>query len=152
MKKLLLIVAIVLSLSFAAFAQADSAAPKKSKTKAADENKTSQLTGCITGPNAEGAYMLTNGRHRKGVEVGGTDDLKNHVGHQVKLNGTWSDAKAIGVTEQAEKTAGNSGSNTAAMRKFKVEKITMVSDTCPATGAAKSGKSGKKKADEAPKQ
>jgi hypothetical protein len=148
MKKLLSLIALVLCLSCAALAQ-DAA-----KTKKPTEPKTSQLTGCVTGPNAEGAYMLTNGHYKKGVEIGGNDELKNHVGHQVRMTGTWSDAKSIGVTEQAEKTAAKSGSNTAGQRKFKVATLNVLADTCPAAGSAAAAgktKAGKTKG-EAPKQ
>ena len=46
------------------------------------------LTGCLSGPNDEGAYLLKHGK--KEVEVGGMDDLSKHVGHEVKLHGSWA--------------------------------------------------------------
>ena len=112
MKKLLSIVAVILCLSFAAFAQ--DAKPKKEKP--ADGPKTSQLTGCLLSAGA--GFTVTNGRHRDGVAVAGTSDLEKHVGHQVRMKGKWAEDK----------------------KSYKAESVTMVSDTCPATGAPKSSK------------
>ena len=78
-------------------AETSGSSTKKSK-RHAGVGKEHQLTGCVSGPNAENAYLLTNGRHKKGIEIGGNDDLKNHIGHQVKLTGTWARSGAeIGV-------------------------------------------------------
>ncbi|HEV2022507.1 MAG TPA: hypothetical protein VGQ94_08250, partial [Terriglobales bacterium] len=59
-------------------------------TKAAAAGpKESTMTGCLSGPNADGEYLVKNGNHRSGMEVVGMNDLKTHVGHKVKLTGTW---------------------------------------------------------------
>lgn len=104
------------------------------------ENKT--LTGCLSGPNDEGAYVLKTGR--KSVEVGGTDDLKAHVGHQVKLSGTWArSGSEIGEREENESAEHNHKAQAreagekhekseASERHFKVTGVTMVSETCTA--------------------
>src|SRR2546426_920652 len=97
MKKILFILAAVFAFTVLLAAQASE--PKRHSAKT---GKTSQLTGCLSGPNSEGAYVLTNGRHKKGVEVGGRNELKRHVGHKVKLMGTWVDSGAeIGEKEDA---------------------------------------------------
>jgi hypothetical protein len=126
MKKLLSLIAFVLCLSCAVLAQ-DAAKTKK----AAAEPKTSQLTGCLSSPSA-GSYTLTNGHYKNGVTVTGPDELKGHVGHQVRMKGTWSEDK----------------------KSYKAESISMVADTCPAPGSAAAAgktKAGKTKT-EAPKQ
>ena len=51
--------------------------------------KGSTLIGCLSGPNADGKYMLTSMQHRTGVQVLGPDDLKKDSGSKVKLTGTW---------------------------------------------------------------
>lgn len=91
------------------------------------------LTGCLSGPNQEGAYELKSGK--KEVEVGGLDDLSKHVGHQVRLHGSWVKSGAeIGEKESSEgKEKGE-----AAERHFKVASIDQVSETCPA-GAGEKG-------------
>lgn len=129
MRKLFFIITAIFCLSFFALAQD---APKAKQKKAADEGpKLSQLTGCLNSPSA-GAYTLTNGHYKSGVTVTGPDELKNHVGHQVRMKGTWSEDK----------------------KSYKAESISHVADTCPAPGSAAAGgksKAGKTKG-EAPKQ
>ena len=51
--------------------------------------KGTPLIGCLSGPNAEGKYVLTSMQHRTGVQVLGSDDLKNDSGSKVKLTGSW---------------------------------------------------------------
>jgi len=94
------------------------------------------VTGCLSGPNAEGAYVLKTTKGR-GFEVGGNDELKNHVGHEVKLTGSWAKSGAeIDENETGEKnvekheTGEHEG---VAERHFKVSNIHHVSDTCSAT-------------------
>lgn len=128
MKRLLSILIVLVSLSFLAFAQ--DATKEKPKKAAAAEPKLSQLTGCLSSPGA-GSYTLTNGHYKSGVTVTGPDELKNHVGHQVRMKGTWSEDK----------------------KSYKAESISHVADACPAPGSAAAGgktKAGKTKG-EAPK-
>jgi hypothetical protein len=109
MKKLLSLIALVLCLSCVALAQ-DAA---KTKKAAATEPKTSQLTGCLASPGA-GSYTLTNGHYKSGVTITGPDELKSHVGHQVRMKGTWTEDK----------------------KSYKADSISHIADTCPATGSA----------------
>jgi hypothetical protein len=156
MKRLTLLLAFIVAFSLSVFAQGAGSTTgtstdqtttttttttkkehKASKASAKSEKaeaKEATLTGCIGGPNPDNLYTLTNGRHKKGVELSGSDDLSKHVGHKVKLTGSWESAAAAGEKEtKAEKHE----------KHFKVDKIDMVSDTC--TAAAAHGK-GKKKA------
>lgn len=95
------------------------------------------LTGCLSGPNDEGAYVLEHGS--KKVEVGGNDELSKHVGHTVKLHGTWSTASAIGEKEGAEKGEAKEGKSEKGERHFKVTSIDHLSDTCKAGAGAMGG-------------
>jgi hypothetical protein len=110
----------------------------KGQTAVEQAAKEATLTGCLGGPNAEGAYTLTNGRYKKAVEVGGAEglDLKAHVGHTVKLTGGWvSSGAAIGEKENAaekEKT-GEKGE-----RHFKATKVDMIAASCTPAGKGKS--------------
>jgi hypothetical protein len=129
MRKLALYFALVLAFALALSAQQAGSAKAKSSTNNAD--KTHQVTGCLSGPNDEGAYLLTTARHRKGIEVGGNDELKNHVGHKIQVSGTWASAADIGEKpEAAEKEKTEKGE-----RHLKVSSIKMISDTCHATAA-----------------
>src|ERR1700756_4472548 len=101
MRKTALYLAFVMIFGLAALAQSDASASKTSKS--AGKVKTEhQVTGCLRGPNAEAAYTLTNRRYKKGLEVGGSDALKDHVGHEVTLMGTWAKGTEIGENEKAE--------------------------------------------------
>jgi hypothetical protein len=152
MRKYALHFAVVLAFALVVSAQeAGSTTAKSGKTKkaataqtsdqtSAKAEKTHQVTGCLSGPNDEGAYVITNLRHRKGIEVGGNDDLKNHVGHKVQLTGTWTSAADIGEKpEAAEKEKSEKGE-----RHLKVSDIKMISENCHSTAAASHGKKKKK--------
>jgi len=149
----------VLAVAAALSAQSSSATQSGStaQTQAQTHDKSATLTGCLSGPNDEGAYMLKNGRHS--VEVGGSDELKAHVGHEVKLSGSWArSGSAIGereenesaehnhkaaTSEAGEKAEANTsgargagehhGKSEGSERHFKVSSVTMVADTCTST-------------------
>ena len=86
------------------------------------------LAGCLSGPNSEGAYVLKHGK--KEVEVGGSDELSKHVGHMVKLHGTWAKSGA----EIGEKAEAAGGTEEKGERHFKVTSIDHVADTCTEGG------------------
>ncbi len=144
MRKVALLFALMAAFTLSAAAQGSyGSAPSSDQTKPAKTKKVkntsggkeTSLSGCLSGPNAENAYVLTNGRHRKGVEVGGLDELKDHVGHQVKLTGMWAKSGAdIGENEPA-------GKSEKGERHFKVTKVTHVADSCTAPAEAKKKKS-----------
>jgi hypothetical protein len=104
----------------------ESAATEKSEKSA----KESQLTGCLAKDPSGSGYMLTNGKYKKGVEVKSSEDLSAHVGHEVKLMGTWEKPTAG--------EAGGAGAKGETMRTFNATKLDHISDTCKAAGAAKS--------------
>ena len=164
MKKLFAFLTIVLAVTFLSAAQTasasgngqagatDQAAEKKSAPKKGAGGAT--LTGCLSGPNNEGAYELKSGK--KEVEVGGLDDLSKHVGHKVRLHGAWAKSGAeIGEKENeaSEAKEGKEKGEKGEERHFKVASIDHLSDTC-AAGTAEKGEH-KKKGDSAgtpPKQ
>ena len=117
---------VVVALSATATAQTDKSTTKSQHT----------VTGCLSGPNSEGAYVLkpTKGR---AFEVGGNDQLKSHVGHTVKLTGTWAKSGAeIGENESAEKNekAESAEHHGVAEKHFKVTDIQHISETCSEAG------------------
>ena len=100
-------------------------------------NKQTTVKGCLSGPNSEGAYVLKTTKGRA-FEVGGNDQLKSHVGHEVKLTGTWAKSGSeIGENESAEKNEKRERGEHQEMteRHFKVADIQHVSDTCSQTSA-----------------
>jgi hypothetical protein len=127
MYRTFLSIAVALALSTMMTAQTQSGESSKS------ESKSATLTGCLSGPNDEGAYELKS--ESRSVEVGGSDELKAHVGHEVKLTGSWArSGSEIGETEKESSAAGakkeEAGKKEAGERHFKVSGVTMVSDTC----------------------
>ena len=152
MKKVLAIFTMVFAFTILSGAQAgstsgsaqtgagDEAAQKKAPPKKGAAGSAT-LTGCLSGPNDEGAYELKSGK--KEVEVGGLDDLSKHVGHKVRLHGAWAKSGAeIGEKENAASEA-KEGKEEKGERHFKVASIDHISDTCPA-GAAEKGEHHKK--------
>ncbi len=148
MRKLLLLLAIAVAMSLPGFAQAgggqtttESTSTTKTKTKksgtaASSTAKESQLTGCLA-KNAEGnGFTLTTGRYKKGVEVKSSEDISAHVGHEVKLMGTWEKPTA------GEK--GGAGAKGETMRTFNATSLKHIADTCPAAGSTGGHKGGKK--------
>ena len=103
-------------------------------------NTQTSVTGCLSGPNQEGAYVLKTAKG-SGFEVGGNDELKNHVGHKVKLTGSWAKSGAeIGENESGEKNVEKheTGEHEGVAEKhFKVSTIHHVADTCSPTTAGK---------------
>ena len=100
-------------------------------------NKQTTVKGCLSGPNTEGAYVLKTAKGHA-FEVGGNDQLKSHVGHEVKLTGTWvKSGSEIGENESAEKNEKSEAGehHGVAERHFKVSDIQHVADSC-AQGAA----------------
>ena len=62
--------------------------PQKSPGAVEGDQDVRALTGCVAkdGDN----YMVTNGHYKSGFAVHGKDDLAPHVGHTVRLSGTWA--------------------------------------------------------------
>lgn len=154
MKRLVMLLAFCVAFSLTGMAQYGSSSSqgtsassdqgtttkKSKKTSGETSTKEHTVTGCLSGPNDEGAYLLTNGRYKKGLEVGGTDELKSHVGHEVKLTGTWASASDIGEKEGTSEAKGEKSE--AKEKHFKVSKIEHLSDSCK---TAKAGKTKKEK-------
>lgn len=120
---------IVCLLIAGTLAFADGAPKEKDKNASTDKN----ITGCLSGPNAEGAYVLKT--DKGDVEVGSDSQLKEHVGHEVKLTGEYAKpGAAMGENEAAEKKQSGAksgmGDKDKNERHFKVSKIEHISDSC----------------------
>ena len=160
MRRILAVFTIVCAFTFLSAAQTGSAPgstdqPKGGNAQAGSDEHAAHkkggggatLTGCLSGPNSEGAYELKSGKRT--VEVGGLDDLSKHVGHEVKLHGSWAKSGSeIGEKENeaAEKKEGKEGKEEKGERHFKVTSIDHMKDSC-AAGASEKGEHHKKGAD-----
>jgi hypothetical protein len=162
MKQLIAIFTMLFAFTFLSAAQAGSASGSTGSAQAGAGDQSAEkkaapkkgaggattLTGCLSGPNDEGAYELKSGKRE--VEVGGLDDLSKHVGHQVRLHGSWAKSGSeIGEkegkegSEKKEAKEGKEEKEEKGERHFKVASIDHISDTCPA-GAAEKGEHHKK--------
>lgn len=155
MKKLFALLTIVFAITFLsavqtakAFSNGQAGATDQATEKKASPKKGAggaMLTGCLSGPNDEGAYELKSGK--KEVEVGGLDDLSKHVGHKVRLHGSWVKSGAEIGEKENEKSEAKEGKEEkeekGEERHFKVASIDHLSETCPA-GAAEKGEHHKK--------
>lgn len=101
--------------------------------------KEHSMTGCLSEGTSPGTYVLTRGKHK--TMVTGSDELKNHVGHEVKLTGMF-EAGAMSEGSESAATEANEKKTGKEEKEFKVSNITHIADTCTA-GAAKKGKKSK---------
>src|SRR5215469_6795391 len=128
MKRIVATLFAVLALALLSAAQTGST--DKDAQEAGKTSPGSTITGCLAGPNSEGVYTLKTAKRE--VEVGGLDDLSKHVGHEVKLHGSWTkSASAIGEKEEsAAKGEKAESKEEKGERHFKVTSIDMVSEKC----------------------
>jgi len=117
----MVLAALVSALPLSATAAAQSQSGSSSQTS---------VTGCLSGPNDEGAYVLKSNKGQS-FEVGGNDQLKQHIGHTVRLTGSWAKSGSeIGENESAEKSEKGSEHHGVAERHFKVTDIQHIADSC----------------------
>ncbi len=87
--------------------------------KAADQTtKSTTVTGCLAGPDADNLYTLTSMQHRTGLMVVGGEDLKAGAGEKVKLTGTWETLPGSAATK------GDAG------RRFRATEIIVMDEKC----------------------
>jgi hypothetical protein len=128
-----------------AASSSSSASDKGANSSASDKGaKQSQLTGCLAKDATGNGFMLTNGRYKQGIAVTSSEDMSAHVGHEVKLMGTWE--------KPTTDAAGGAGTKGHEMRSFTATKLNHIADTCKASAAAagKKGKKGAAAAEKAP--
>lgn len=107
----------------------ESKAQEAAEAKAGGEAKESQMTGCLAKDASGNGFLLTNAKHKKGVEVKSSEDLSAHVGHEVRLMGTWE-------KPTADAAGGGAGPKGHQMRTFNVTNVKHLADTCKASAAA----------------
>ena len=87
-----------------------------SNTETSNHEKT--LKGCVESSN--GQYELQT---KKGKEVALTgQDVSAHVGHEVKVKGTWESGASAGMSQ--------AGTQASAGKTFNVSNVKMVSESC----------------------
>ena len=80
-----------LSVVFVAFAPTAQAGGEGKEKKEGPQT----IQGCLSDGEGEGWYVLTKkkGDETKEIQVKGNDSFEAHVGHEVKLTGTWEEAE-----------------------------------------------------------
>ncbi|HKD85367.1 MAG TPA: hypothetical protein VKB58_11520 [Terriglobales bacterium] len=119
--------ALLLAFSLPSPAQQSNAASANKDTSATSGDqitkpagaKGSTLIGCLEGPGTDGKYMVRNMAHRYGVQVMGSDDLKNDSGSKVKLTGQW---QPVPESEQDKKSHET--------HRFQATDVEVLSQTC----------------------
>ena len=96
-----------------------------------------KLKGCI---QSQGGQYVLESKHGKSVMLTG-QDLAAHVGHEVKVKGTWESGNASGMSSTSSSTTSASG-NSAGEKTFNVTNVEMVSDTCKGSSKNSSGSTG----------
>ncbi len=112
--------------SMGASGQAGTTASTESSGKMKGEKT---LKGCIESSGA-GQYTLAE-KGGKSVTLSSTEDLSAHVGHEVKVHGSYSGSSASA-------TSSGSSANANAGETFSVTKVDMVSEQCKIKGASSS--------------
>jgi hypothetical protein len=98
-------------------------APEKPVASSSAQGSGTSIIGCLSGPDADDHYTLTSMQHRTGVDVVGSDDLKNGAGSKVKLTGSW------------EAIPGATAPKSDATQRFKVTQVTVLGEKCQAPQA-----------------
>jgi len=93
-----------------------------------------KLKGCV---QSQGGQYVLESKHGKAVMLAG-QDVSAHVGHEVKVKGTWESSSASGMSSTS--TAG--ASNAASDKTFNVTNVEMVSETCKDSGSNSNSGSG----------
>ena len=98
---------LVLACTMSAFAQ--TGMPSDSSMQKSDHatGKKMSMKGCIM--EKDGKYMMMSKQHPDGVELMSSEDLKPHVGHRVKVQGTMEkmDTLSAAAMKSDDKTDSN---------------------------------------------
>ncbi len=91
------------------------------------------IEGCLSG--SAGSWTLTDQSGKTWQLAGDTSKLSDHVGHQVRITGTdnSSSASSSGSTGSSpSSSASGAGSSSGSQSTFNVQKVKMISSSCPA--------------------
>jgi hypothetical protein len=94
------------------------------------------IEGCLNG--SAGNWTLTDQSGKTYQLSGDTSKLSDHVGHQVRLMGTDNSSSASGSSSPSSSNpssagATGAGSSSGAQPTFTVNKVKMISSSCPTT-------------------
>jgi hypothetical protein len=99
----------------------DASAPATQSSPISTDSSTA-IEGCLSG--SSGSYTLTDQSGKAWTLAGDTSKLTEHVGHQIRVMGSGSDASSSAASSPSSSGASASGST------FTVKKIKMISSSC----------------------
>jgi hypothetical protein len=104
--------------------------PAQSTAPDASQSSTNNSTieGCLAG--SAGNFTLTDTAGKSWQLAGDTSKLTEHVGHQVRITGSEA-AGAAGSASGAGAGASAAGGSSGSQSTFTVQKVKMVSSSCP---------------------
>jgi hypothetical protein len=136
MKRTILVFAAVLCSGLWAFAQSDAQGYPSGQTAGAptastsNGNATVTVDGCLSG--SEGSYLLKDKASGTTYNLtGNTSKLGAHVGHEVQITGTPSNAPS-GVNSSASATSSGNASAMAGQNSLRVSSMKHIATSCTA--------------------
>ena len=109
--------------------------------KPSSGTQSNTVIGCLSGPDSDDHYTLTNMQHRSGIDVVGSAELQKGTGAKVKLTGSW------------EAVPGSEGKKGDSARRFKATEVTVMEERCeppaPVTPVSKKKQAAQKQAQQA---
>jgi hypothetical protein len=101
----------------------DASAPATQSSPISTDSSTA-IEGCLSG--SSGSYTLTDQSGKAWTLAGDTSKLTEHVGHQIRVMGSGSDAGSSAASGSSPSSSGASASGST----FTVKKIKMISSSC----------------------
>ncbi len=105
-------------------------------TQTTETSNGNSIEGCLSG--SSGNYTLTDSTGKSWQLAGDTSKLTEHVGHQVRITGSEAgggsasgSASSSGAGSSASGSSGGSGSSSGSQSTFTVQKVKMISSSCP---------------------
>ena len=121
-------------LAFCMSASAQTSSPSDSQMKGDTMNKSDTMkeksmtmVGCVS--EKDGKYMLMNKQHPDGMELMGSEDLKPHVGHKVKVTGMMENGSMMNGGMKSDNMSGGKMMKHG-MIAMNVTSMKMMSDQC----------------------
>jgi hypothetical protein len=107
------------------------------QTKQTSSDSSNSIEGCLNG--SAGNWTLTDQAGKTWQLSGDTSKLSDHVGHQVRLMGADNSSSASGSSSPSSANPSSSagatgaGSSSGSQSTFTVQKVKMISSSCPTT-------------------
>ena len=124
---------IALAFCMSAFAQTSGAGDPQMNNgtmKHSDnmKGKNMSMVGCVS--EKDGKYMLMNKKHPDGMELMGSQDMKPHVGHKIKVTGMMENGSMMNGDMKSDANSQDKMNGSGGMMAMNVTSMKMMSDHC----------------------